>query len=63
MLSIRLSGFSAKAFLMFCCTVLFFLLIFAVTYKYKYQLDLAYPDVVTDEFGNNGFWTLIYNQV
>jgi len=35
----------------------------AASYKYKYQLDLAYPDIVTDEFGDSGFWTLIYNQV
>ena len=26
-------------------------------------LTLSYPDVVEDEFGNIGTWTLIYNQV
>jgi len=40
-----------------------FLYLFTETYKYKYHLTLVYPDVVTDEFGNTGFWTLIYNQV
>jgi len=39
------------------------ILFIAENYKYKYHLALAYPDVVTDEFGNIGFWTLIYNQV
>ena len=37
--------------------------VFVVNYKNKYHLDLAYPSVVTDEFGNTGFWTLVYNQV
>jgi cathepsin C len=30
--------------------------------SYKYHLTLDFPDVVKDEFGNKGFWTLIYNQ-
>jgi cathepsin C len=30
--------------------------------KYSYSLTLDYPDNVIDEFGNKGFWTLIYNQ-
>jgi len=39
------------------------ILFIAENYKYKYQLTLVYPDFVMDEFGNTGFWTLIYNQV
>ena len=29
----------------------------------KIHVKLSYPDTATDEFGNAGFWTLIYNQV
>lgn len=32
------------------------------TYQYKFRVTLEYPDVAIDEFGNTGFWTLIYNQ-
>ncbi|GFR70692.1 dipeptidyl peptidase 1 [Elysia marginata] len=32
----------------------------AVQYKVKVHLD--YPDLAVDEFGNQGFWTIIYNQ-
>jgi cathepsin C len=28
----------------------------------KARFTLRYPDLVTDEYGNVGFWTLIYNQ-
>ncbi|KAH3818718.1 dipeptidyl peptidase 1-like isoform X2 [Dreissena polymorpha] len=30
--------------------------------KSKLRVTLYFPDLVVDEFGNNGWWTLIYNQ-
>ena len=27
------------------------------------KVNLLFPDVVVDQFGNKGFWTIIYNQV
>ena len=27
------------------------------------EVELLYPDVALDEFGNKGFWTMVYNQV
>lgn len=27
------------------------------------KIKLSYPDVATDELGNAGQWTMIYNQV
>lgn len=30
--------------------------------KSEYNITLEFPNVVTDQFGNKGFWTLIYNQ-
>ena len=30
--------------------------------KKTYTVGLLYPDVAQDEFGNQGFWTIIYNQ-
>jgi len=32
------------------------------TFDVKYEVDLIYPNVVVDQFGNSGFWTLVYNQ-
>ncbi|ELT90166.1 hypothetical protein CAPTEDRAFT_138389 [Capitella teleta] len=26
------------------------------------KINLKYPDLATDEFGNEGFWTMVYNQ-
>lgn len=28
----------------------------------KLRVNLRYPDVATDEFGNQGHWTMIYNE-
>lgn len=28
-----------------------------------FKVELKYPNIVVDEFGNEGFWTMIYNQV
>lgn len=30
--------------------------------QYTVKVNLEYPDVAIDEFGNKGFWTIIYNQ-
>ena len=30
--------------------------------KTKYTVKLAYPNVAVDQFGNDGFWTMVYNQ-
>jgi len=30
--------------------------------KSQFHVKLSYPDIVTDELGNVGFWTIIYNQ-
>jgi len=32
------------------------------TFDVKYQIDLIYPNVAVDQYGNVGFWTLVYNQ-
>ena len=29
----------------------------------KVSVKLMYPNVAVDEYGNEGFWTIIYNQV
>ena len=34
----------------------------AKTFDINYQVDLIYPNVAVDQFGNAGFWTLVYNQ-
>jgi cathepsin C len=28
----------------------------------KLRVNLKYPDVAVDEFGNRGHWTMIYNE-
>jgi len=30
--------------------------------KSTFHVKLSFPDIATDEFGNAGFWTIIYNQ-
>ena len=30
--------------------------------KAKYTVKLVYPNVAVDQFGNDGFWTMVYNQ-
>lgn len=32
------------------------------TFDLNYEVDLIYPNVAIDQFGNAGFWTLVYNQ-
>lgn len=32
------------------------------TFDSNYRVDLIYPNVAIDQFGNSGFWTLVYNQ-
>jgi len=32
-------------------------------YKYTVMVKLYYPDLAIDDDGNQGFWTMIYNEV
>ena len=29
----------------------------------KFKVDLKYPNIAVDQFGNIGTWTMVYNQV
>ncbi|PVD24760.1 hypothetical protein C0Q70_15246 [Pomacea canaliculata] len=35
---------------------------FSGPFKSDLQVQLLYPDIAVDQFGNTGFWTIIYNQ-
>jgi cathepsin C len=35
---------------------------FTVTVVRKLRVNLKYPNVAIDEFGNRGQWTMIYNE-
>jgi hypothetical protein len=37
--------------------------IFSVPAVAKFRVDLKYPNVAVDQFGNVGTWTMVYNQV
>ena len=41
-----------------CCFVLFL-----GPFKNQVEVTLQYPDIAVDQYGNLGFWTIIYNQV
>ena len=30
--------------------------------KTKYTVELLYPNMAVDQYGNQGFWTMVYNQ-
>ena len=30
--------------------------------NYVFKLKLIFPNIVIDDFGNKGFWTIVYNQ-
>ena len=37
--------------------------LFSGQMKSVVKVNLMFPDVALDQFGNKGFWTMIYNQV